>query len=70
MRQRALRLTPEGGSVLVAPRVAPTYRQLLAPLTPAEQAEPRHLLRKFVSIDGSHDTVHGAAKPEACPLLP
>ncbi|MFC7409840.1 MULTISPECIES: MarR family winged helix-turn-helix transcriptional regulator [Hydrogenophaga] len=52
-RQRALSLTPEGEAVLadMLPRVVPMYRQLLAPLAPAEQAEFLHLLRKFVLLN-------------------
>jgi MarR family transcriptional regulator, temperature-dependent positive regulator of motility len=70
-RQRALHLTPEGTAVLadMLPRVVPMYRQLLAPLAPAEQAEFLRLLRKFVLLnepaapDPASDP--DAGKPEA-----
>jgi DNA-binding MarR family transcriptional regulator len=53
-RQRSLRLTPEGETMLsdMMPRVAPMYQQLLGPLEPAEQAEFLRLLRKFVQLSG------------------
>lgn len=51
-RQRALHLTPEGVSVLDAmlPRVNAMYRQLLAPLAPAEQAALVQLLARLVGV--------------------
>lgn len=66
-RQRALHLTPEGEAVLaeMLPRVVPMYRQLLAPLAPAEQAEFLRLLRKFVLLNEPAATEQDAGKPEA-----
>lgn len=70
-RQRALHLTPEGEAVLaeMLPRVVPMYRQLLAPLAPAEQAEFLRLLRKFVLLNEPAATEPtsdpDAGKPEA-----
>ncbi|WP_082585874.1 MULTISPECIES: MarR family winged helix-turn-helix transcriptional regulator [unclassified Hydrogenophaga] len=54
-RQRSLTLTAEGLAVLadMLPKVAPMYRELLAPLEPAEQAEFLRLLRKFVQLNES-----------------
>ncbi len=66
-RQRALRLTPEGETVLAGmlPRVAPMYRQLLQPLKPAEQAEFLRLLRKFVQLNDAAALIPNTGKPEA-----
>ncbi len=65
-RQRALRLTPEGEAVLAGmlPRVAPMYRQLLAPLAPAEQAEFLRLLRKFVLLNEPATAEPDPGKPD------
>ena len=52
-RQRSLRLTPEGEAIVtqMLPRVLPMYRQLLAPLEPAEKKELLRLLRKLVRLE-------------------
>jgi DNA-binding MarR family transcriptional regulator len=52
-RQRALRLTPEGETVLtdMLPRVRPMYSRLLEPLEPRERDEFLRLLRKFVHLN-------------------
>ena len=65
-RQRALHLTPEGEAVLadMLPRVVPMYRQLLAPLAPAEQAEFLRLLRKFVHLNTPSPGDPDSGKPE------
>lgn len=65
-RQRALRLTPEGEAVLadMLPRVVPMYRQLLAPLAPAEQVEFLRLLGKFVGLDAPANTPPAPGKPQ------
>ncbi len=65
-RQRALRLTADGEVVLahMLPRVAPMYRQLLAPLEPAEQAEFLRLLRKFVQFNTPSPSAPDSGKPE------
>ena len=66
-RQRALRLTPAGEAVLadMLPRVVPMYRQLLAPLSPAEQTEFLRLLRKFVHLNSPSAGVDDSGKPES-----
>lgn len=52
-RQRSLYLTPDGEAIVadMLPRVVPMYRQLMAPLEPAEQKELLRLLRKLVQLD-------------------
>lgn len=52
-RQRALRLTADGESVLadMLPRVHPMYSRLLEPLEPHERDEFLRLLRKFVHLN-------------------
>jgi len=64
-RQRSLRLTPEGQAVLadMIPRVDPMYRQLLASLTPPEQAEFLRLLAKFAGLAPSDPPTPPPGKP-------
>lgn len=52
-RQRALRLTPAGETVLadMLPRVRPMYARLLEPMEPEEREEFIRLLRKFVHLN-------------------
>ncbi len=60
-RQRCLRLTPLGDALLadMLPRVQPMYEQLLAPLSPTDQAEFLRLLRLFVHLSTpDSDTAH------------
>lgn len=51
-RQRSLSLTAEGQAVLdhMLPQVNAMYQRLLAPLTPAEQAELLRLLGKLLDL--------------------
>jgi len=60
-RQRSLYLTPEGEAIVadMLPRVLPMYRQLLAPLQPAEQKELLRLLRKLVQLDAPAPAASG-----------
>jgi len=64
-RQRSLTLTAEGLAVLadMLPKVAPMYRELLAPLEPAEQAEFLRLLRKFVQLNETAANTENPGKP-------
>jgi DNA-binding MarR family transcriptional regulator len=64
-RQRSLTLTAEGLAVLadMLPKVAPMYRELLAPLAPAEQAEFLRLLRKFVQLNETAAKTANPGKP-------
>lgn len=66
-RQRALRLTPEGASVLadMLPRVGPMYQQLLEPLTPDERSELLRLLRKFVHLSDAAAASPDTGLPES-----
>lgn len=64
-RQRSLTLTAEGLAVLaeMLPKVAPMYRELLAPLDPAEQVDFLRLLRKFVQLNESPAKSFDPGKP-------
>lgn len=64
-RQRSLTLTAEGLAVLaeMLPKVAPMYRELLAPLEPTEQAEFLRLLRKFVQLNETAAKSKNSGKP-------
>lgn len=64
-RQRSLTLTAEGLAVLadMLPKVAPMYRELLAPLEPVEQAEFLRLLRKFVQLNETAANTENPGKP-------
>ncbi|MBA4212539.1 MAG: MarR family transcriptional regulator [Polaromonas sp.] len=64
-RQRSLTLTAEGLAVLadMLPKVAPMYRELLAPLEPVEQAEFLRLLRKFVQLNETAANTEIPGKP-------
>jgi DNA-binding MarR family transcriptional regulator len=63
-RQRSLRLTQEGVSVLdtMVPRVQGSYEQLLSALTPQEQVDMLRLLSKLVGLADS-DFAKDQGKP-------
>ncbi len=52
-RQRSLHLTPSGGAVLaqMLAKVGPMHERLLQGLSPAEQTQLLHLLRKLVQLN-------------------
>ena len=65
-RQRALRLTAEGESILadMVPRIVPMYEQLLDALAPQERADFLHLLRKFVHLNSTDIDIDSEGKPQ------